>query len=90
MGTILVCLIMIGGGYSMYRIMKIAEKIFTTIRDIETRANATNDLTELEGLWDELITISKESFHKTTGARVKEVAVMLKTKYKVLKEVQGK
>lgn len=83
-------IIVLGAIWSMYKIMTEAGKIYDTIRDIEQRANETNDISELENLWTELAEASKQSFHRAIGARINEVAAVIKTKHKVLKEIQGK
>lgn len=70
--------------WSMYWIFKTTRSIYHDINDIKKRAKATTSKKELEDLYEELKLVSKRSFHKEISSEIREVKVLLETKYEYL------
>lgn len=76
----IVCLAFIG----LYFLLQSANKIFRALDDIEKRAKECNNKAGLTDLFEELKKISSKTWHHSMHSRVREISVLLHTKYEML------
>lgn len=72
---------------TLYFITNIATKFFRDADAIEGNINEATTHLELEDIYNnELIPLSKRSFHSETSARLRELDAIIRTKYKYIKK----
>lgn len=64
----------------MYWIMKQADKFFRKADEIEKLIKSGNDKDEAIS---QLMLLSKDSFHRNTGSRIRELGKMIEAKYNI-------
>jgi len=70
--------------WSMWYLMKSAEKIHEKLNTLKEKAKLANTKDELQKVWDELKIVSKECWHKSFSSKVVEVKTIIETKYEML------
>lgn len=78
--AILIGIIFIGACFSMFYLLQSADKFFKEAKELELMIRSNQPK---EKVLEKLYALKKKSFHRETGNRLRELALMAEIKYNI-------
>jgi len=81
---LIITAIICGAFWSMYNLMTSSVKIHEKLNVLKEKAKLAKTKEELQTVWNELVEVNKECWHKSFSSKVVEVKTIIETKYEIL------